>query len=105
MQSNPQEPEFLKNFKDSGIWKILDSKGSDEVKLTRQFGNEDIRILFSISDVDSANPTAGLEEQDPDDPEGLNENEIDNEGNEDPDFNFRCAITISKVSLEDGNLA
>ncbi|KAH9916979.1 mitochondrial glycoprotein [Epithele typhae] len=48
------EPDFLKAFKEQGIWKIEDTPGMDEVILTRKFGNEDIRLVFSVSDVQSA---------------------------------------------------
>ncbi|CAH7671911.1 mitochondrial glycoprotein [Phakopsora pachyrhizi] len=44
------EPEWLKSFKADGTFKIKDEAGSDEIVLTRKFGNEDIRIAFSCSD-------------------------------------------------------
>jgi len=69
--------------------------------LERQFGNESIRVLFSISDVDSDNPTAGMQDENEDGEEGETENESqveEMEGEDATDFNFRVAITISKVS-------
>ena len=45
------EPEFLKSFKEEGLWKIEDVAGQDEVALTRTFGNENIRLVFSIADI------------------------------------------------------
>jgi len=101
LEQTPSEPEFLTNFKSKQVWKILDSKSSDEVKLERQFGNESIRVLFSISDVDSDNPTAGMQDENEDGEEGETENESqveEMEGEDATDFNFRVAITISKVS-------
>ncbi|GAA6039871.1 hypothetical protein JCM8097_006772 [Rhodosporidiobolus ruineniae] len=47
------EPEFVTQFKDEGVWKINDEEGSDEIVLTRSFGNESIRLIFSISDLDA----------------------------------------------------
>ncbi|KAG8877952.1 Mitochondrial acidic protein mam33 [Tulasnella sp. 332] len=34
-------PEFVKEFKSNGVWKIEEKPGHDEVALTRKFGNED----------------------------------------------------------------
>ncbi|CEQ40302.1 SPOSA6832_01929 [Sporobolomyces salmonicolor] len=67
------EPDFLKDFKADGVWKLVDVPGSDEIVLTRTFGNEkyvpsllppsrlsladqgdhSIRLIFSISDLDA----------------------------------------------------
>ncbi|GAA5890489.1 hypothetical protein JCM5296_005061 [Sporobolomyces johnsonii] len=47
------EPDFLKDFKAEGTWKLVDAAGSDEIVLTRTFGNENIRLIFSISDLDA----------------------------------------------------
>ncbi|KAG8733784.1 Mitochondrial acidic protein mam33 [Ceratobasidium sp. 423] len=46
-------PTFLKEFQSSGIWNIEDVEGQDEVTLVRTFGNETIRVLFSIADIDA----------------------------------------------------
>jgi complement component 1 Q subcomponent-binding protein len=73
------EPGFLTDFKKQGLWKIEDQAGSDEIALVREFGNEHIRILFSIGDIDTS-------EEDEDTPED----------DEPRPFPVRCAITISK---------
>ncbi|KAB5593438.1 Mitochondrial acidic protein mam33 [Ceratobasidium theobromae] len=78
------EPEFLQEFQSTGIWTIEDIEGQDEVALVRTFGNETIRILFSIADIDA-----------PQDPAF-----DDGEGGEDdlpiPIPPVRCSIVISK---------
>ncbi|EFP87952.1 Mitochondrial acidic protein mam33 [Puccinia graminis f. sp. tritici] len=43
-------PQWLKEFQADGTFKITDKPGSDEIVLTRTFGNENIRITFSCSD-------------------------------------------------------
>ncbi|KAJ9121167.1 hypothetical protein QFC24_004841 [Naganishia onofrii] len=48
-----REPEWLEEFTSNGIWKIVDRVGADEVTLERQFGNEKIKLTFSISDLDN----------------------------------------------------
>ncbi|KAF9225704.1 regulatory protein suaprga1 [Gyrodon lividus] len=45
------EPEFLKTFKEQGLWTVQDVEGNDEVTLARKFGNESIRVMFSIADI------------------------------------------------------
>jgi complement component 1 Q subcomponent-binding protein len=57
------EPEFLKTFKGQGIWQIEDISGADEVTLSRKFGNEDIRIMFSIADIQDSNEQENFEEE------------------------------------------
>ncbi|KAI0252542.1 regulatory protein suaprga1 [Lactifluus subvellereus] len=82
------EPEFLKEFKNnSGIWTIEDVAGNDEVTIHRKFGNEHIRLIFSIADLQS-------DEENFETPEG--------EGaSEDPEASYplRCAFTITKPSV------
>ncbi|GAA5849966.1 hypothetical protein JCM5353_001674 [Sporobolomyces roseus] len=51
--SSSELPEFLNEFKQEGVWSIKDEAGSDEIVLTRTFGNENIRLIFSISDIDA----------------------------------------------------
>lgn len=80
------EPSFLATFRKQGIWKIEDVAGSDEIALSRDFGNEHIRVLFSIGDIETTE--ADVEEAE----------EVDGKDEEDtPAFPVRCAITISKV--------
>ncbi|KAJ7477017.1 mitochondrial glycoprotein [Mycena galericulata] len=50
-RESAEEPEFLTSFQSQGIWKIQDTPGSNEVIITRQFGNENIRLVFSVSDL------------------------------------------------------
>ncbi|KAH8828614.1 mitochondrial glycoprotein [Flagelloscypha sp. PMI_526] len=49
-------PEFLQALKDEGIWKIEETAGQDEISLTRTFGNETIKLIFSIADLQNAEP-------------------------------------------------
>ncbi|KAG8948738.1 Mitochondrial acidic protein mam33 [Tulasnella sp. 424] len=101
------EPDFVKEFKADGVWKIEHQDGHDEVALVRQFGNETVRVIFSIGDIDTPQEV----------------NEYDEEGNpiaqdedatSNPAFAIRCAITITKPNTgalsidavaEDGNFA
>ncbi|KAK7053813.1 F-box domain-containing protein [Favolaschia claudopus] len=62
-EAAPEEPEFLTTFKSHGIWKIQDTLGSNDVVLTRQFGNENIRLTFSIVDIQSQENPEELTEE------------------------------------------
>ncbi|KAG2156899.1 mitochondrial glycoprotein [Suillus bovinus] len=57
------EPEFLKTFKEQGIWEIQDVTGNDEVTLVRKFGNETIRMMFSIADIQNAEDEPEYEQE------------------------------------------
>ncbi|KAI9267465.1 mitochondrial glycoprotein [Sporodiniella umbellata] len=46
-----EPPAFVKEFLDSNIFHIEDKEGSDKVILKRTFGSEEIRVIFSISDI------------------------------------------------------
>ncbi|KAE8227247.1 hypothetical protein CF319_g269 [Tilletia indica] len=104
--SQQQQPEFVQSFLASApSWSIVDEAGSDEVVLTREFGNESIRVLYSIGDIDthaaqsaiddasadlSTNPAASA-----DDAEGA---AAAGEEDEYSNIPIRAAITIAKPS-------
>lgn len=85
------EPAFLADFRKDGVWKIEDQPGSDEIALTRDFGNEHIRVLFSIGDIDTA-------ENEMDESDEVDAQKEEDDNSDAPSFPVRCAITISKVS-------
>ncbi|WFD33837.1 Mitochondrial acidic protein mam33 [Malassezia cuniculi] len=81
-------PDWLSQFKSEGVWQIEDRPGSDEVALTRQFGNEHIRVLFSIGEIDTTDPTNELEADETED--------VASDGEFHGSFPVRCAISIAK---------
>jgi len=60
--TSTSEPEFLQELKNEGIWSVEDKAGNDEVSLHRNFGNEKIKIMFSIADLDTP-PVAEEQEE------------------------------------------
>ncbi|KAH8554522.1 mitochondrial glycoprotein [Umbelopsis sp. PMI_123] len=50
----PEQPAFIQEFLEANSFKLEDKPGMDEVTLTRTFGNEKIRVLFAISDINNA---------------------------------------------------
>ncbi|GAK67603.1 mitochondrial glyco protein [Moesziomyces antarcticus] len=88
--SPTNEPGFVTEFKQAGVWKINDQPGLDEVTLSREFGNEHISVVFSVGDIDtSEQPAMEGEEAAP------IEVEDDEEG---PQFPVRISVTITKPS-------
>jgi len=83
---NPEVPEFLQTSQKAGVWAIEEKVGHDEVVLTRKFGNENIRVMFSIVDVENETPEF--------------EEEENGSGSEDEGagsiFPVRCSVTITK---------
>ncbi|KAJ7765268.1 regulatory protein suaprga1 [Mycena metata] len=77
-------PQFLADFKESGVWKIEDTPANDEVFITRTFGEEKIRIMFSIADLHNIDP----EEDEP--------SEDANAQVEEPSPEFRVLLSITK---------
>ena len=45
------EPDFVKAIVEQGVWTIEDVAGQDEVAISRKFGSENIRLVFSIADI------------------------------------------------------
>jgi len=82
------EPDFLHTFKAQGIWQVEDSNGSDEVALTRTFGNESIRLMFSIADLQQEQEQEDFEQE-----------ESEEEAEPSPSsFPIRCSISVTKSS-------
>ncbi|KAJ7064670.1 mitochondrial glycoprotein [Mycena amicta] len=81
------KPDFLAAFEQQGIWEIKDVPGNDEVFLTRKFGDEIIRVMFSIADLQS------FEEDEIDDPELNDQGEA-----KDPPIELRVSVSITKPS-------
>ncbi|TFY82446.1 hypothetical protein EWM64_g1565 [Hericium alpestre] len=88
--AQPEDPPFLKEFKDQHAWEIMDVAGNDEVVFNRKFGKENIRLIFSIADIQNPEESAF--------PESAAE---DSEGAEDeePSYPLRVSFTITKASV------
>ncbi|KAF8878169.1 mitochondrial glycoprotein [Gymnopilus junonius] len=78
-----ETPEFVKQFLEQGTWSIADTRGHDEVTLARKYGDENIRLMFSIADLSN--------EEDYD-----LENESEEE--EQPTLPLRASLSITKAN-------
>ncbi|KAJ3813252.1 mitochondrial glycoprotein [Lentinula aff. lateritia] len=100
MTDSPKEAaDILEQFKAQGKWQIEDTSFNDEVTLTRKFGNENLRLTFSIVDIrgeqEDFDNEAASEENDED---GSQEEEVLNT------YPIRVSLTVTKSSTT-GSLA
>jgi len=84
--SDVPEPDFLKAFKAQGVWTLGDVSGNDEVTLMRKFGNEDVRVMFSIADIQTEQESEFEEEA----------TEAENEEAPAHSYPIRCSVSITK---------
>ncbi|KAI8379780.1 mitochondrial glycoprotein [Radiomyces spectabilis] len=86
-----EQPEFIKEFLQNNSFQLEDKLGQDEVSLIRTFGNEKIRVLFSISDINNAAADDGfLPEED------MVEEGAEADEEEVASFPVRVSVTIEK---------
>lgn len=102
MKENNDPPPAIQEFIKNGPFTVTDIEGNDEVVLERKFGNETIRIVFSVSDMnnmDDSEPESfdETEDQQPTSTSTEPEPEEEEDG---ASFPVRCHITIQKDSAE-----
>jgi len=85
-ESDDATPEFLKTFLEQGIWSIHDVRGNDEVTISRKFGDENLRVTFSIADIQT-------EEDFEDEPE------VESEVEDPAPYPVRAALSITKANV------
>ncbi|KAK8050156.1 regulatory protein SUAPRGA1 [Apiospora phragmitis] len=56
MKENEQLPASIKDFLDNSAFELVDNPGKEDVILKRKFGNENITVSFSISDLANYEP-------------------------------------------------
>jgi len=56
-------PTSVKDYVENGPFEISDVPGSEEVVLTRKFGDETIKISFSIADLNNLDPEADYQDR------------------------------------------
>ncbi|KAF5369087.1 hypothetical protein D9758_002909 [Tetrapyrgos nigripes] len=92
IEGAPVVPEFLQNFKKQGVWEIEDVPYHDEVTLTRKYGNENLRLMFSIVDI----RTEPEEEEDYERQESAAEEDDDPEQEALNIYPIRASLSITK---------
>ncbi|KAJ1957892.1 Mitochondrial acidic protein mam33 [Dispira parvispora] len=79
-------PDFLTKFNESGLFKIQDAPGHNEVQLTRTFGTETITVTFSASEILNAEDTIMENNEAPNPKELGSEEQVAEMEDEDVDF-------------------
>lgn len=106
-QSYKEDSKFIDKYLAKADWKIDSNAGSSEITMSKTFGNEKIRVIFSISDINNTD-TEGLDEME--DAEDQNDQ---NEQDEDPSFTVHAVISCEKpdkgvltfeTQIEDGSV-
>lgn len=102
-------PASVKEFLETSQFKVVDKAGAEEVEFVREFGDETIRVMFSISDLNAMPDPAEMDEYNAAYGEGegsqapaKDESEDNAESYEDadePSFPVRVNITIEKVRI------
>ncbi|KAL0637792.1 Mitochondrial acidic protein mam33 [Maublancomyces gigas] len=62
MEYQDEMPLGLKEFLDSSLFEVNDKPGEEEVELVGKFGDETIRVEFSIADLNVANSAEDLDD-------------------------------------------
>lgn len=75
-QNTDGVPTSVKDFLENGPFEITDTPGHEEVVLTRKFGDEMIRVTFSIADLKYVDPEADYEDRAMDDEEDVDSTNI-----------------------------
>ncbi|KAI9840907.1 MAG: hypothetical protein M1837_001234 [Sclerophora amabilis] len=55
MRDSDEVPVGVRDYLENGPFQITDTPGQEEVVLNRQFGNENIRVSFSVADLNNMN--------------------------------------------------
>lgn len=103
MKENNDPPPAIQEFLKNGPFTVTDVEGNDEVTLERKFGNETIRIVFSVSEMNNAEDPENEAFDDQEEGAAASETESEadgadgeGEGEEGASFPVRCNITIQK---------
>jgi len=88
-----KDPDFLRDFKAQGKWQIENTPFNDEVTLSRKFGNENLRLTFSIVDI------RGEQDESFDNESAAQESEEDGSQEEEVlnTYPIRASLTINKA--------
>ncbi|KAI9643668.1 Mitochondrial acidic protein mam33 [Ciborinia camelliae] len=56
MKAIQEYPTSVRDYLENGPFEVIDTPGNEEVVLTRRFGDEKIRVSFSIADLNAYDP-------------------------------------------------
>ncbi|KAI9820825.1 MAG: hypothetical protein M1826_000850 [Phylliscum demangeonii] len=94
MRDADEVPVSVKDYLKNGLFQVHDTPGNEEVLLTRQFGDESIRVAFSIADLNNLDQ----EESDKFDDSALYDEDDDQEADEPSGKRNRKAASAQSAS-------
>lgn len=77
MQEEVSFPTSIKDYIENSPFEVIDTPGVEEVVLTRTYGDEKIRVTFSIADINAIDPEADYPDRALADEEDTNINQGD----------------------------
>jgi len=89
-------PQFITEYLNNNLYKIEDHPGVAEVVLTRTFGNEKIRVTFSVDVGQSEGLDDPFEEDDAENVEETTADEDEADADEESSYPVHAAVTIEK---------
>jgi len=107
LKDDGELPTSVKDYLENGPFEVIDTPGNEEVVLTRTFGDEKIRVSFSIADLNALDPESDYQDRAMGDEDEINqgkpsaEDGVDEEGSEgedsdDSSWPARLEVTIEK---------
>jgi complement component 1 Q subcomponent-binding protein len=107
MREGFEVPDSVEDFLKNGTFAVKDITGQSEVELTREFGNEKIKVLFSVADIDEFPDRFDTDALEDDEETAIGEDgqnaaadrELDEDSLDGPEGHgspLRCSITIEK---------
>lgn len=99
MKEDNGVPTSVKDYLENGPFEVIDVPGQEDVVLTRKFGDENIRITFSIADLNSIDPENDYPDRAMGDEEDGEQKSPDDaeegaEGQEEPEPSFPARLNI-----------
>ncbi|BEJ14838.1 hypothetical protein CspHIS471_0406050 [Cutaneotrichosporon sp. HIS471] len=59
--ASSSKPGFLQELEAEGVWSVSDTVNSDDVVISRKFGDESLKLTFQISDLDNTDPVESVD--------------------------------------------
>ncbi|KFZ01945.1 hypothetical protein V500_00549 [Pseudogymnoascus sp. VKM F-4518 (FW-2643)] len=110
MKENSEVPQSVREYLENGPFEIQDVEGSEEVVLTRTYGDESIRVSFSVADLNAIDPEADYEDRAMADEEDVDQQEKelaeeDGEGESEAPESFPVRVNVIIEKANKGALA
>ncbi|KAH8595243.1 mitochondrial glycoprotein [Bisporella sp. PMI_857] len=100
MKESESIPASVQEYIQNGPFEIIDTPGEEDVVLTRTYGDENIRVTFSIADLNNLDPEADYQDRaigDEEELEGEKAEEDAEAEDQEPSYPARVNVVIEKA--------